>query len=195
MDPAVLITLIISVTITIISLMTFILLRSTRNAGKNTEDESILLLDTLQTPEIPAEEDAVGRIDAAADAALDEINKTARLILDEIQEKYQAMLFLYNLLEEKKKEIAALTEVVEGLRVPAGRNKPSKLTVHSGSAGVNIRPVPSLKQAPRGNNINIRYERVKEMYAEGIPVTEIAKALNMGQGEVRLVIDLAERQG
>ena len=44
-------------------------------------------------------------VDDAADAALEEITKTSRLILDELNEKYNALLFVYQLMDDKKKEI------------------------------------------------------------------------------------------
>ena len=108
-------------------------------------------------------------IDGAADAALEEINKTARLISDELTEKYQAMLFLYNLLEEKKKEFAVLLEAAP----PAAPIKPAA--------------------KPRRIRENPKQNKVIALHQEGLALPEIAKSLNIGQGEVKLILDLAGR--
>jgi len=121
---------------------------------------------------------ACDKIDVASDSALEEINRTARLALDEINEKYQAMMFLYGLLDTKKKEISALTEFK-----PANK-KPGEAPA---SAERRARQAEIKKSA--------RYERIAALKREGLSVPEIAKRLDIGQGEVQLTIGLAERAG
>lgn len=41
-------------------------------------------------------------VDAACDVALEEINKTSQLVMDELNEKYNALLFVYQLMDEKQ---------------------------------------------------------------------------------------------
>lgn len=55
--------------------------------------------------------DIEGSVDAVTDAALEEINKTSQLIMDELNEKYNALLFVYQLMDDKKKEIEKNTPV------------------------------------------------------------------------------------
>lgn len=117
----------------------------------------------------------LNQIDEASDAALNEINKTSRIVLDEIEEKYQAMLFLYNLLEEKKKEIVSITESV---KAPPVRQKPMY--------------EPVSKPARTGSS-NAKHDKIRELYSNGLEIPEIAKKMNVGQGEVKLILDLAKR--
>ena len=49
-------------------------------------------------------------LDAALDAALSEINKLGALVQKEVDEKYKSVLFLYNLVEDKQKEIEESTD-------------------------------------------------------------------------------------
>ncbi|MDR1913030.1 MAG: hypothetical protein LBQ68_00905 [Clostridiales bacterium] len=54
-----------------------------------------------------SEEFAIRAINASmteADQAIDELNKLARNIFDEIEEKHQELLFLYSMLESHKKD-------------------------------------------------------------------------------------------
>jgi DNA-binding NarL/FixJ family response regulator len=130
-----------------------------------------------------AEEDsaltALEKIDAASDTALNEINQTSQIALNEINEKYQAMLFLYNLLDEKKKEIAVLTEPRPAAPV-ANRVLPQKTPPEQ----------KQTRKASQRKEKNTRYEHVMELHNGGLTVPEIAKKLNIGQGEVQLFIDL-----
>lgn len=116
------------------------------------------------------------QIDEAADTALNEINKTSKLALDEIDEKYQAMLFLYNLLDEKKKELMSM----ESSQASAAKRK------------VPVAPPLSMR-SPRISGNNTKHGKVHDMYKSGLPIAEIAQRLNMGQGEVKLILDLAGR--
>jgi len=52
--------------------------------------------------------EALAQLDDALNDALKELNKVGNLVQKEINEKYQAMQFLYNLLEEKQKASHAL---------------------------------------------------------------------------------------
>ncbi|MCL2189911.1 MAG: helix-turn-helix domain-containing protein [Defluviitaleaceae bacterium] len=56
--------------------------------------------------------EALATLDEALDDALKELNKVGNLVQKEIGEKYQAMLFLYNLLEEKQKSQVVLPEKI-----------------------------------------------------------------------------------
>ena len=56
--------------------------------------------------------EALATLDEALDDALKELNKVANLVQKEIGEKYQAMLFLYNLLEEKQKTQVVIPEKI-----------------------------------------------------------------------------------
>lgn len=134
---------------------------------------------------------AIERIDRAADAALDEINKTSRLALDELNEKYQAISFLYSLLEEKKKELAALAGMDSAEIARQAKNGGAEIP-----QAKNFRAPQKSKKAPAANITgSARYEQIKKLHDQGLGASEIAKRLDIGQGEVSLTLDLARRAG
>jgi DNA-binding NarL/FixJ family response regulator len=130
--------------------------------------------------------EAVRRVDAVADAALDELNKTADLILKDIEEKYQTLLFLYELTEDK---LQAASLVKPEAQTPVTSSR-SYGNVSRQEAFQAPREKP-LRKKPMA--VNAKQAQVLKLHGEGLPVAEIAKELDIGQGEVRLVIDLAER--
>lgn len=160
--------------VTLFAVVTMIIMRR-RERTRDTNSEARLAQNAVSVTS------ALEKIDAAADTALTELHTTVNQALAELDEKYQAMLFLYNLLDEKKKEVAALMErsAVHSTPSAARSTQAERRTVK--------------KAEPRVGN-RARLERIKILADEGLSVSEIAKQLNIGQGEVRLTMDLAERQ-
>jgi uncharacterized membrane-anchored protein YhcB (DUF1043 family) len=179
------------------------------------------------TPKSVDYDEAVKTVDAAADAALNELNKTAELVLKDIEEKYQTLLFLYELTEEK---LQAASSDRPDRQVPAaggaagsraynngtgryadgaadGRAYDGGSTRYTDGAGRHEayqagRGKPERGKPERGKPervvkkpvaVNAKQAQVLKLYNEGMSAAEIAKSLDIGQGEVRLVIDLAER--
>ena len=99
--------------------------------------------------------------DEIFEEAVTEINKIAALIDNEINEKYRTILFIYNLMEDKA------MQPVETKEEPKEPENP---------------PEPVSKASI--------YDKARELFTEGQTVTEIAKTLGIGQGEVQLIIDL-----
>ena len=113
---------------------------------------------------------AIEKIDEVADKALQEINTTAQLALDELNEKYQEMIFLYNLLDEKIQRAEQRDDSSNLKR--ERKNRP-------------FAP-PLLK--------NERMKQITSLRDEGLPMSEIAKSLGIGQGEVQLMLELSGRK-
>jgi uncharacterized membrane-anchored protein YhcB (DUF1043 family) len=135
--------------------------------------------------------EAVKRVDAVADAALDELNKTADLILKDIDEKYQTLLFLYELTEDK---LQAVSSVKPEAQTMTGRSYGNAGRNTAGVIKQDAFQAPQKKpQRKKRAAVNAKQAQVLKLHGEGLPVAEIAKELDIGQGEVRLVIDLAER--
>ena len=178
-------------------------------------------------------------LDAASDTSLSEINKMGALVLKEIDEKYQALLFLYNLMEDKQKELTSEVwkapenhepidgdvvsdmvaqyievhsaklrqienndarvsdEVDSADEVSAGEELSSSLdsasvVVHDEVENVPA-PAPSVLFSKRPNFANPRHEQVWNLHEQGLNIPDIAKQLSIGQGEVRLILELAAR--
>jgi len=184
----------------------------------------------------------IEELDAALDAAINEINKLGSLVQVEIDEKYKAMLFLYNLVEDKQKEIAETTDskvinkkveqyikthgaklrlvnenrdtdvrgvisvtddVVDTVDVPrvvagiegATGGKVSEIVPmveeerRIEKQGVNLSAKPV--QTPKFTNP--KHKHIWELCEGGKSIPEIAKELGMGQGEVKLILNLLDR--
>jgi len=115
-----------------------------------------------------SEEFAIRAINASmseADQAMDEINKTAKTIFDELEEKHQELLFLYNMIEERKNE-------------------------EIGPASDIIFSEPRPKRAD--NYKNPKLGKIRALYDQGMTEEEIAKTLGIGQGEVKLILSIGK---
>ena len=107
-----------------------------------------------------------------ADEAAEELNRLAGSVLEELEKKYQEVLFLYNLIDEKKQELAAQYK-------------------NQGMARPHAAPADFAKREKLINHP--KKQEILELHNRHTPVADIAKALNIGQGEVSLVLGLTGR--
>ena len=115
-----------------------------------------------------SEEFAIRAINASmseADQTMEEINKTAKVIFDELEEKHQELLFLYNMIEERKNEEA-------------------------GSASDLIFNDTRPKRSDSYKNPKLG--KIRALYDQGMTEEEIAKTLGIGQGEVKLILSIGK---
>ena len=175
---------------------------------------------------------AIADLDAALDTAVNEINKLGVIVQNELDEKYKAMLFLYNLVEDKQKEMAesadsnvvsemlanylethgsaiqlmdgAPSEDVNAVAAIGDGNNAvgiavAQTDVFIGESEGNINNIgdmgdsPSLVVKKHPRFVNPVHKRIWEMREQGRSLPDIAKDLGMGQGEVKLILDLADR--
>ncbi|MCL1884947.1 MAG: hypothetical protein FWF81_14470 [Defluviitaleaceae bacterium] len=153
----------------------------------------------------------VEELDAALDSALKEINRLGSLIQTEIDEKYKSMLFLYNLVDDKKKEIeeSADSDVIsemmekyivthgEKLRMITSQDLPETSAQPISPSDVSQEEKEALfsetvEKKPKKIS-NPRHKQIYDMREDGKNPAEIAKELSMGQGEVKLILDLIDR--
>ena len=162
-------------------------------------------------------------LDAVADEAMEEINKTSQLILNELNEKYQALLFMYQLMDDKQKEmdeqkVSALLGAAEDSGVLVEISKTAAAMNGEPKAASEFEfvsePEPEQlaepatvqqileqqvynqqteKEPPRILTKHPRYGEIKELQEQGLPVEEIARKLSIGKGEVSLIIGLSGR--
>lgn len=145
-------------------------------------------------------------LDKTLDSALSELNKMGELIRTDIDEKYKAILFLYELIESKQKEIeeqadaetvAHLTEKAKLRLIDftiADEPKPENTSSPEGSSNTAIPETPPASaEKKRPVFINPKHKQIWEMRETGQNISDIAKELGMGQGEVKLILDLADR--
>lgn len=105
-----------------------------------------------------------------ADEAAGILEDMSKNIFKEFENKYQEMLFLYNLIDEKQKSLAKSAPAP----MPA---MPAELPAFDG----------------KKTGINPKYTNILEMSAAGKSPDEIARQLKMGKGQVALIINLGGR--
>jgi DNA-binding NarL/FixJ family response regulator len=109
-----------------------------------------------------------------ADNIITELGDISQDVIREMDQKYSELLFLYNLIDEKKK---AIEVPVQQVIAPDISNK------------IEDFPKPQQNILPP-KPPNPRLARILEMKQGGMSIAQIAKELDMGQGEVSLMINL-----
>ena len=122
---------------------------------------------------------AIGVSIKEADETAEELNKIAGNALSELDNKYRELLFLYNLIEEKKQELYSLNKDKSVKRAEKS-NPPPK-----GDYLFARQQVTTLNHPRRQEIMNLQNE--------GASIAEIAKKLSMGQGEVKLILELERK--
>ncbi len=140
------------------------------------------------------------------------VNEFSDQILEKIKRNHEEVVFLYNMLNDKEKELKAavkeidvskkkVQDILEGKTAieklqasKAVKNvMPDQAVVKSqltqsqlkDSQAISEAEMPSLNSLNSNNNTQIL-----ALYSQGKSVMEISKFLGMGQGEVKLVLDL-----
>lgn len=99
-----------------------------------------------------------------ADSAIEQLNGLSNDVFKEFEEKYQELLFLYQLIDEKK----IMTET------NSSYNK----------------KIDNKSKEFKFNNSNL--DEIKKLQAQGMSLSEISKKLGMGQGEVKFIMELGK---
>ncbi len=108
-----------------------------------------------------------------------DFNKTCELIFREIEEKYQELLYLYGLIEEKQSENSEDDENQENTEDEVVEN------------GSENKPKKNIKKTD--NSFIYKNKNAQEIFRlhdEGMSVTDIAKTLSIGKGEVQLMLNI-----
>ncbi len=137
----------------------------------------ILPKNELETKNDELETNAIEAIDRSItemDKTMDEFNNMAQDVFKQLDEKYQELLFLYSLIEEKRAEIADIYAQTGGVKQSTPPPKPQV-----------IENKPPQFTNPKHQEINTLVQR-------GYSVADIAKTLNIGQGEVKLILELGK---
>jgi len=119
-------------------------------------------------------EDKLEAFDATlseADSTLAELDDKSKSVLRELDDKYKELLFLYNMIDDKK-------------AMQTGGNPLPTAPAPRVDVVVDDRTKRRL-QSPR-------LQKILELQASGLNVSEIAKKMGMGKGEVNLILELGK---
>ncbi|HBI73184.1 MAG TPA: hypothetical protein DDY59_08350 [Lachnospiraceae bacterium] len=119
-------------------------------------------------------------------------------ILEKISRNHEEVVFLYNMLNDKEKDIKDTVKEIDRVqrKVKEIKNSAVKNEVQAPP-----KPKPPVKPAATPSNASIETDtaenktannnkKILSLYSEGRSIVEISKLLDLGQGEVKLVIDL-----
>jgi len=119
-----------------------------------------------------------------ADNAIEELNKLSLNIFDEMSGKYKDLLYLYSLVDQKHQEIKALGA---NSIAPTGQSAPPPLQYGPYTDSLDKESFMDMFHASGSNQ---KHVEIRALGKQGLTVAQIAKKLNLGQGEVSLVLDL-----
>lgn len=186
----------------------------------------------LQDRQLDVLDEAKDRMNQICNEKIMAVDEFSSQVLEKIESNHKEVVFMYNMLNEKDKDIKKLMSepVQTGVQnvqrhpadgkekkkedptagkppVSAGKTEPEKKKQQRDKSSV--KPAPSsekdapvvqeiVRKAPpvsaqriSGSNVpgNVNL-KIQKMYKEGKSILEISKELNIGQGEVKLVIAL-----
>lgn len=123
------------------------------------------------------------------------VHEFSEQILEKIKHNHEEVIFLYNMLGEKEEELKNLMKSADrqkksleesALHSVIAENKaaqPKKNTAVRTEANA----VKAADNLETGGNSN---QKILELHSQGFSIVDISKALEIGQGEVKLVVDL-----
>ena len=125
------------------------------------------------------------------------VDEFSQQVLEKIEQNHKEVVFMYNMLEDKEKELKKMSTV----RSVAPPKKPvsRETAIHTLLKGKSNqaaslpspeKPVVVQESLPFSSDASEVNERIRALHKAGKSVLEISKELDMGQGEVKLVIDL-----
>lgn len=117
-------------------------------------------------------------------------------ILEKINQNHTEVVFLYNMLNEKEEVIkkSFKNNNIKTVKKSEPNNENVQRVKNKIESDENLRRVPDRKVEVTQDSIDqkIKNEQILELYSEGKSIVEIAKMLEIGQGEINLVIGLSK---
>ncbi len=184
-----------------------------------TEDDRKYLMEQVRGLMSQVQEEAIYHTDDTLSKLSNEkimaVNEFSEQVVEKIKRNHEEVVFLYNMLNDKEKEIKATVREIDASKIKiqgmvgsgaeedrlqsareakiqaAERVLNEAQAAQSDRAKNTAAPVQASKESGAmrelGSNNNAK---ILELYSQGKSVMEISKLLNLGQGEVKLVIDL-----
>lgn len=140
------------------------------------------------------------------------VNDFSEQILEKIKRNHEEVVFLYNMLNDKEKELKAAVKEIDSSKKKIQDIIETKTNAVKAQAAKAVKPQPVPKQptqeaakslqADKAQGVAVESSmssnnnsKILALYSQGKSVIEISKLLGLGQGEVKLVIDLFKGKG
>lgn len=124
------------------------------------------------------------------------VHEFSEQILEKIKHNHEEVIFLYNMLGEKEEELKTFIKnadrqkkvLEENIHQTARTEKREEQTEKNvGARELPVRELQASDNLEAGNNSN---QKILELYSNGFSIVDISRTLEIGQGEVKLVVDL-----
>lgn len=108
-----------------------------------------------------------------------ELNDYSSFIKKELNDKHKELLFLYQLICEKEKNIKKLSNInsINKENVVETISNGNEITDEDNTLG--------------SENVENKNHKIIELHNKGYSITDIAKVMALGKGEVKLILELA----
>lgn len=131
-------------------------------------------------------EELIGVIDDAGNM-IEEMNKFSDYIVNQMDLKSEEM---WNNLRMAEKQIEALNRGIQSSIQSIQEIKPVSIRKAAGGEGINESSGTEARNHEKVIPLNSKYRNVVNLAERGMNSTDIAKQLNMGKGEVQLILEL-----
>jgi hypothetical protein len=183
-----------------------------------TQEDKEQLKDKLEELLAEVSEEAIVRVDDTLSKISNEkiiaVNEFSDQILEKINRNHEEVIFLYNMLNDKEKELKSAVKEIEASKKKVQDILETKAKVDNTpktAAAVKApQPAKNITQADKiiekpvkttgqvtsqeASTVNAvssnNNSQILALYSQGKSVMEISKLLDLGQGEVKLVIEL-----
>ena len=183
-----------------------------------TEEDKSKLMDKLKDLLTDISEETIIRTDDTLSKLSNEkimvVSEFSDQILEKIKRNHEEVIFLYNMLNDKEKELKAAVKEIDSSKkivqdilvskasaekTQATKNSKNQLSEKSLIQASQIdkqgnalhSQAPTFPNTPVLNSLSSNNNtQILALYSQGKTVMEISKILGLGQGEVKLVIDL-----
>lgn len=122
-----------------------------------------------------------------ADDAIEQLNSVSKSIFEEQEQKYQELLYLYQIIDDKKQELLNVFDKMTSMKFKEDLNENVK------EESFKVADIVNKEDENNFAVTNSKHNEIIDLYNSGHTVTQIAQQLNIGQGEVSLVIKLNKR--
>jgi FtsZ-interacting cell division protein ZipA len=162
---------------------------------KKLKDQIAELLSNASEETMNTTDDQLSRLSNEKIMAVSEFSDQ---VLEKISRNHEEVVFLYNMLNDKEKDLKETVKVInQVLKMKKEKTTPSveeeRPTITSPNATIQSDQKPSnssVESAETESAASNNNEQILALYSEGKSIVEISKLLDLGQGEVKLVIDL-----
>lgn len=146
----------------------------------------LIFLDKLKGEDIyfniDVKQQEIKKVIEDADEIISELNYTSEMVVKEIEEKLSIF----------REELKSISEMAVSTSAAVKKDNPAPLVapIIKTSRKKKITNDDAEKDKAIDEKLNSKQESVFEYAAQGMSVTEIAKQMNIGQGEVTLILSL-----